>query len=897
MRISTVFVRNGWALRRVVSIVLVIVAVAAAELSAQARLEISRATLNWPTIELYYKVSCDGVVQPGPDRSQLRVVEDGVEVTNFTHLCPDLTSKCAMSVSLVFDASGSMNGTNNTWAKLAGRAFIDSMDGSIDEATILFFDQMVTIQQQMTTNRPMLHTAMDALPTGGATALWDATYAGIIEMLNNGVNDCRAVIVLTDGADAASTRTPQEIISLANRYRVRVLMVGLGGAINAKPMSDIASATGGRYFEVRTLEALLAAYAECYRLITTSFEECVLTYDRGCADGQKHTVVLSAFDVCGQAVHDTVTYTAPLDSSTFHNAWFRVDTATARPGDNVLVPLRVDPSLPFLDAGSYVLRYDTTLLRYNGFEATPTLLGTVPYTMRDSSGTLLLEVLSGMTVRPPQVLGQLSFHVEASAPESITAVELADIRLVAGCTKALRYPGAVRISSVDIPTIIPSGPLFFCDGGNVTLTAPDGMRSYAWSNGATSRSITVNFSGVFSVTTEDQQGVRATSNNIVVVKLLRPAPEIRPAGPIRVCVGGSATLDAGAGYASYRWSDGSTDRFLTVSGSGNFFVTVTDTYGCEGSSAFVNISIGDSIKPVITPSGSTTICEGKEVTLDAGVGYRTYSWSTGERTRSIKVGAAGSYQVHVIDPYGCGGTSDPVTVQVLPTPAATITRVGPPVPCEGDTLWLTANPEGVRYEWSDGRTERTRPVTVADNYHVTVWNAEGCAGRSMTLDAVFLPLPDKPVVTRVGEVLESTVALRWQWYHNGVPISGATERQYTPTESGSYQVRVWGLNNCSSLSDPLTVTSLDEVLPDASALTLYPDPTDGMVTMRLLTQTGGDVTILVTDVLGREVRHVHPGDGLRGVAYELDLRQLPGGLYLLRVHSGNKVWMRHIRKN
>ncbi len=897
MRISTVFVRNGWALRRVVSIVLVIVAVAAAELSAQARMEISRATVNWPTIELYYKVSCDGIVRPGSDRAQLRLVEDGVEVTNFLQYCPDLTSKCAMSMSLVFDASGSMSGSNNTWAKLAGRAFIDSMDGSIDEATILFFDENVTIQQQMTANRPILHSAMDALPTSGSTALWDATYAGLIELLNNGVNPCRGVIVLSDGADAASTRTPQEIISLANRYRVRVFMVGLGGAINAKPMDEVATATGGKYFEVRTLEALLAAYAECYRLISTSFEECVLTYDRGCADGKKHTVVLSASDICGVMVHDTVTYTAPLDSSTFRPAWFRVDTASARPGDDVLLPLRVEPSLPYLDAGTYVLRYDTTLLRFTGFVATPTMLGTVPYTVRDSSGTVLLEVLSGMPVRPPHVLGQLSFHAEASAPETITAVQLAEVRLVTGCTKPVKFAGAVRIGSIDVPTIIPSGSLSFCDGGSVTLTAPDGMRSWRWSNGAITRSITVNSSGVFSVTTEDQQGVFATSNPMVVVELPVPVPYIRPAGPVRVCVGGSATLDAGAGYTSYLWSDGSTDRYLTTSATGHFTVTVTDSYGCSGMSVPVHIMVGDSIKPVITPDGSTTICEGKEVTLDAGIGYRTYSWSTGERTRSINVGTAGSYSVHVIDPYGCGGTSDPVTVQVLPTPTASITRVGPPVPCEGDTLWLTANPEGVRYQWSDGLTARTRPVTVADDYHVTVWNAEGCSGRSMTLDAVFLPLPDKPVVTRVGELLESTDALRWQWYHNGVPIPGATGRQYTPTESGSYQVRVWGVNNCSSLSDALTVTSLDELLPAASALTLYPDPTDGMVTLRLHEHIGGDVTILVSDVLGREVRRVHPADGMRGGVYELDLRQLPGGLYLLRVQSGGDVWMRHIRKN
>lgn len=40
------------------------------------------------------------------------------------------------------------------------------------------------------------------------------------------------------------------------------------------------------------------------------------------------------------------------------------------------------------------------------------------------------------------------------------------------------------------------------------------------------------------------------------------------------------TLDAGEGYASYLWNDGSTNRYLTVQSAGNYSVTVTSTDGC-----------------------------------------------------------------------------------------------------------------------------------------------------------------------------------------------------------------------------------------------------------------------------------------------------------------------------
>ena len=48
-----------------------------------------------------------------------------------------------------------------------------------------------------------------------------------------------------------------------------------------------------------------------------------------------------------------------------------------------------------------------------------------------------------------------------------------------------------------------------------------------------------------------------------------------------ICAGDSLILDAGEGYAAYEWSDGSTDRTITVSDSGVYSVTVTGADGCR----------------------------------------------------------------------------------------------------------------------------------------------------------------------------------------------------------------------------------------------------------------------------------------------------------------------------
>jgi hypothetical protein len=60
----------------------------------------------------------------------------------------------------------------------------------------------------------------------------------------------------------------------------------------------------------------------------------------------------------------------------------------------------------------------------------------------------------------------------------------------------------------------------------------------------------------------------------------------------------------------------------------------------------------------------TTICAGDELTLDAGIGYAEYIWSTQETTQTILVNAAGTYKVVVSD--GSCEATDSVNVHVDP---------------------------------------------------------------------------------------------------------------------------------------------------------------------------------------------------------------------------------------
>ncbi len=73
--------------------------------------------------------------------------------------------------------------------------------------------------------------------------------------------------------------------------------------------------------------------------------------------------------------------------------------------------------------------------------------------------------------------------------------------ILTGCTSAVSEAVVVTITSPPTtPTITPSGPTTFIDGGSVTLSAPAGI-AYLWSTGATSQTIIATAAGSYTVQT------------------------------------------------------------------------------------------------------------------------------------------------------------------------------------------------------------------------------------------------------------------------------------------------------------------------------------------------------------------------------------------------------------
>ena len=333
------------------------------------------------------------------------------------------------------------------------------MDGVTDEAAIIGFSNWVLVHQAMTTIKPALDAAVDALAATASTAVWDGIYAGIVELINNGVNQCRAVIVMTDGGDNASTRTVSEVIALANRNRVRVFTIGLGTGINATELEQIALLTGGQYYQTPNAAQLAAIYLEISTIIFQGFQECMITYDRQCADGSLRTVELQVVNFCGGTDSKTKTYRAPLDSATFSDLQMELGDAEGKGDTDVKVPLKlvtpIDPEEMFYPF-TFTLLYDPTCLQFKSVSTPPgSLLEGLPITVTPVAGGASIRVADKKLLRGDGLLMEFTFHTSDPSDTTCCELKVVDAKFDQGCFIPKVKPCEV--------CIFPREPIVACD--------------------------------------------------------------------------------------------------------------------------------------------------------------------------------------------------------------------------------------------------------------------------------------------------------------------------------------------------------------------------------------------------------------------------------------------------
>lgn len=207
--------------------------------------------------------------------------------------------------------------------------------------------------------------------------------------------------------------------------------------------------------------------------------------------------------------------------------------------------------------------------------------------------------------------------------------------------------------------------------------------------------------------------------------------------------------------------------------------------------------------------------------------------------------------------------------------------------CEDDSLEIIATgSEGLTYQWSFAGTEiegaeaNNYFATETGFYQVGFTNeTEGCEGISDSVFVTELPNPS-PVITVTDAVLSAGVFASYQWYFEGEEIAGATAMEYTPTEDGEYTVVVTGENGCNGEAS-ITVNFTNIAKNKSFGFTLYPNPTNGNVSITLAGNKTNSVTIEIIDITGEVVYYDQISDSAL-----INLQHLSTGIYFVRSSFG-----------
>lgn len=450
-------------------------------------------------------------------------------------------------------------------------------------------------------------------------------------------------------------------------------------------------------------------------------------------------------------------------------------------------------------------------------------------------------------------------------------------------------------------SITANGPTSFCPGGNVTLTANTGT-AYLWSSGQITQSITVSSAGSYTVRVTSANGTNVTSApTIVSTSGTGSTPVISATGSTSFCPGASVVLTSSPA-SSYLWSTGATTQSITVTTTGSYSVT-TGGGSCSGTSAAVNVDASSAPSvPIITENGSLNVCPGALLTLTS-TPASGYLWSTGATTRSIVVSAAGNYSVRAYSGPGCFATSTVKTVALLTAPATPIitasgsTTLSSTVP----TVTLTSTSANT-YNWTDGSTTRAITINTQGSYRVTITGLNGCQATSsdVVVKKNGCTPPAVPTISLSGSniltsgqsvTLTSSLSGGYLW------STGATTRSITVTTPGIYTVRNYNMGYCYSTSLPVTVTVMLPRIANSGEInnniiklefSLYPNPASENFNIVFHQTQEKQVNIKVLDLTGREVYSREVESTLGENRIQLDISELPRGLYLACLVIGDE---------
>ena len=164
----------------------------------------------------------------------------------------------------------------------------------------------------------------------------------------------------------------------------------------------------------------------------------------------------------------------------------------------------------------------------------------------------------------------------------------------------------VHAFSIDSP-IVTSNKTDICPGDSAQLCVTQAFAHYLWNTYGSMACTTAYSAGNYTVQVSDTNGCSETGS-ATVSALSADSAEIM-ANKTFMCAGDSARLCVSPlpDSPAYQWNTGAATQCIYGISSGNYFITVTNHYGCTSESNVISLSVCSSIPEIAIEEEGDTI--------------------------------------------------------------------------------------------------------------------------------------------------------------------------------------------------------------------------------------------------------------------------------------------------